>query len=71
MNGKFEKLIAEFEKYKIKAESEIEELTISVTNLEKRNVELRLLLRNNNINLDGSPQKVSSTEAVQTEVNVT
>ena len=55
MSGKFDRLNTEFEKYKIKAESEIEELTISVANLEKRNVELRLLLRKNNINLDGSP----------------
>ena len=46
-------------------------MTTSVTNLEKRNVELKLMLRKNNINLDGSPQKVSATEVIQTEVNVT
>ena len=55
ISGKFDRLNKEFEKYKIKAESETEELTISVANLEKRNVELKLMLRNNNINLDGSP----------------
>ena len=60
MVGKYDKLTAEFEKYKIKATSEIEELTISVTNLEKRNVELKLLLRRNNIALDGSPTKARS-----------
>ena len=55
VSGKFDRLTKEFEKYKIKAESETEELTISVANLEKRNVELKLMLRNNNISLDGSP----------------
>lgn len=61
MTEKYDKLTAEFEKYKIKATSEIEELTISVTNLEKRNVELKLILRRNNIAIDGSPIKVDSS----------
>lgn len=65
VNNKHDRLSKEFEKYKIKAESEIEELTISVANLEKRNIELKLLLRKNNINLDGSPQKISSSEVDQ------
>ena len=55
MSGKFERLNKEFEKYKIRADSEIEELKITAANLDKRNVELKLMLRNNNINLDGSP----------------
>ena len=55
MSGKFDRLDKEFEKYKIKAESEIEELKITAANLDKRNVELKLMLRKNNINLDGSP----------------
>lgn len=61
LDTKHTKLVSEYEKFKIKANSEIEELSISVTNLEKRNVELKLLLRRNNIALDGSPTKVGST----------
>ena len=47
MVTKNKNLTRDFEGYKIKTGSEIEELTISVTNLEKRNVELKLQLRTN------------------------
>lgn len=44
-----------------------------MTNLEKRNVELKLLLRRNNIPLDGSPMKLGAEAQAPTNevVNVT
>ena len=70
MVGKNERLTSDFEKFKIKAEAEIEELTISVTNLEKRNIELKLLLRRNNIDLEGSPTKVGSSVSSSAVENI-
>ena len=51
---------SDFESFKRKTISEIEELNISITNLEKRNVELKLLLHRNNIEITESPQKSPS-----------
>lgn len=44
---KYEKIKSEFERYERTTTSEIEELKISIKNLEKRNVELKMLLDSN------------------------
>ena len=48
----------DFDRYKRSTQSEIEELNISNQNLEKRNIELKLQLRRNNIEALDSPDKV-------------
>ena len=45
-------------------------MKVSVQNLEKRNVELKLLLRRNNISLDDSPTKEVSN-ITETNINIT
>ena len=48
----------DFDRYKRSTQSEIEELNISNQNYEKRNIELKLQLRRNNIEAPDSPDKV-------------
>lgn len=60
LSGELEELkakLAKFESFKRTIDSEVEELNITISNLEKRNIELKLLLRRNNIDLEGSPMK--------------
>ena len=53
-----EQVTKDFDRYKRSTQSEIEELNISNQNLEKRNIELKLQLRRNNIEAPDSPDKV-------------
>lgn len=64
LSGELEELkakLAKFESFKRTIDSEVEELNITISNLEKRNIELKLLLRRNNIDLEGSPMKQQDT----------
>jgi len=67
---KHDKVKSDYEQFRRKTSSEIEELNITITNLEKRNVELKLLLRRNNVDITESPEKVGST-TVQINVEET
>lgn len=51
---KFEKVTEEFETYQRRTQSEIKELNITVDNLEKRNIELKLQLKKSGVELDES-----------------
>ena len=54
----FESMEAEYSTYKRRTTSQIDELQISVTNLEKRNAELKYLLNKHNIEAPDSPDKI-------------
>ena len=69
LSGELEELkakLAKFESFKRTIDSEVEELNITISNLEKRNIELKLLLRRNNIDLEGSPMKQKDTTEERT-----
>ena len=66
----YKQVTDDYKEYKRKSSSEIEELQISLTNLEKRNVELLVLLRKHKIEVDSSitGEVKTTTTVVNTEI---